>query len=372
MLSGGTWRHPCLAAEQLGEDVECSDPVLACGGEVGADGGEGSRAIVTLEVVEWARPGCSRWCERSSEVKVILIQLGAQPRQPSSQKRRVDVNSYTGYPAGHGRAGPMKVAGKVAVVTGGAGGIGAALAHRLADVGARVVVADIDGDGAKIVAERIGAERAAATGADVSSVDDIRRVLTLAQERFGPVDMYFANAGIAGEAGLGDSDEEWERTIDVNVLAHVRAARLLVPQWLERGSGYFVATASAAGLLTQIGAAPYSVTKHAAVAFAEWLSVTFGDRGIGVSCLCPMGVNTDMLNSGLHADDNATQLSARVVAHAGEVLDPEQVADDVLDAVEGERFLILPHPEVLDFFRHKGSDYERWLRGMRRLQADMA
>jgi NAD(P)-dependent dehydrogenase (short-subunit alcohol dehydrogenase family) len=151
-------------------------------------------------------------------------------------------------------------------------------------------------------------------------------------------------------------------------MAHVRAARLLVPRWLERGGGYFVATASAAGLLTQIGAAPYSVSKHAAVAFAEWLSVTYGDRGIGVSCLCPMGVNTNMLNAGLDADDAGTALGANVVAHAGEILEPEVVADRVLEAIERETFLVLPHPEVLEFFRRKGTDYDRWLRGMRRLQ----
>ncbi|HEY4097658.1 MAG TPA: SDR family oxidoreductase, partial [Baekduia sp.] len=174
-----------------------------------------------------------------------------------------------------------------------------------------------------------------------------------------------------GAQGLGDSDEEWARTIDVNVLAHVRAARLLLPGWLERGSGYFVATASAAGLLTQIGAAPYSVTKHAAVAFSEWLSVTYGGRGIRVSCLCPMGVDTNMLNAGLDSEDEAEALGAKVVAHAGDVLAPEEVAERVLEAIDDERFLILPHPEVLEFYRRKGTDYDRWLRGMRRLQAEV-
>jgi NAD(P)-dependent dehydrogenase (short-subunit alcohol dehydrogenase family) len=261
----------------------------------------------------------------------------------------------------------VKLDGTVAVVTGGGGGIGGALAQRLAAAGARVVVADLDADRAATVASALG-DAAVALGCDVSRSADLERVLALAQERFGPVDLFCANAGVGGGVGLGDSDEEWARTIDVNVLAHVRAARLLVPQWLQRGSGYFVSTASAAGLLTQIGAAQYSVTKHAAVAFSEWLSVTYGDRGIRVSCLCPMGVDTNMLNSGLDAQDEATRLGANVVAHAGEVLAPEDVADRVLEAIDDERFLILPHAEVLEFYRRKGADYDRWLRGMRRLQ----
>jgi NAD(P)-dependent dehydrogenase (short-subunit alcohol dehydrogenase family) len=260
----------------------------------------------------------------------------------------------------------VKVDGAVAVVTGGAGGIGAALAHALADAGARIVVADLDGAGAEATASRIGAA-AADIGADVAAEAELRRVLDLARERFGPVDLFCANAGISGGLGLGDGDEDWARTIDVNVMAHVRAARLLVPEWLERGRGYFVSTASAAGLLSQIGTAPYSVTKHAAVGFSEWLSITYGDRGIGVSCLCPMGVDTNMYRSGIEADD-AARVSAEVVARAGDVLEPEQVADAVLQALAEERFLILPHPQVLEFFRRKADDYDRWLRGMRRLQ----
>jgi NAD(P)-dependent dehydrogenase (short-subunit alcohol dehydrogenase family) len=249
----------------------------------------------------------------------------------------------------------VRVDGKVAVVTGAAGGIGAALATLLAERGARVVTTDLNAHGVDVAA-------------DCAQTEDINKVLAFAQERFGPVDLYCANAGVPGAQGLGDSDEAWARTIDVNVMAHVRAARILVPQWLERGSGYFVGTASAAGLLTQIGAAPYSVTKHAAVAFSEWLSVTYGDRGIGVSCLCPMGVNTNMLNAGLDSNDDGEALGANVVAAAGDILEPETVAERVLEAIEGESFLVLPHPEVLEFFRRKGTDYDRWLRGMRRLQ----
>ncbi len=263
----------------------------------------------------------------------------------------------------------MNVDGKVAVVTGAGGGIGAALARRLVTAGACVVAADLDGDRAHTVAAELG-DAAAGFGGDVSAEADLRGLLALAEERFGPVDLYCANAGISGDTGIGD-DAGWERILDVNLMAHVRAARLLVDGWLERGGGYFVATASAAGLLTQIGTAPYSVTKHAAVGFAEWLSVTYGDRGIGVSCLCPMGVNTAMFNAGIDADDDAAALSARVVAHAGDVLEPEDVADCVLEAIAEERFLILPHPEVLEFYRRKGADYDRWLRGMRRLQGSV-
>jgi NAD(P)-dependent dehydrogenase (short-subunit alcohol dehydrogenase family) len=249
----------------------------------------------------------------------------------------------------------VDVEGKVAVVTGAGGGIGAALAAALRAAGATVVTTDLKGD--------------VDVTADVSRTDEIERVLAAAP---GPVDLYCANAGIGGEQGLGDDEAAWAQIIDVNVLAHVRAARLLLPGWLERGSGYFVGTASAAGLLTQIGAAPYSVTKHAAVAFAEWLSVTYGDRGVGVSCLCPMGVNTDMLNGGLDAEDADVALGANVVAAAGDILEPDEVAAKVLEAIAAETFLVLPHGEVLDFYRRKGNDYDRWIRGMRRLQGQVA
>jgi len=266
----------------------------------------------------------------------------------------------------------MRVEGAVAVVTGGAGGIGTALARRLADAGARVVVVDLPDQGAAALAESIGTSRALGAEADVSSTDDLHRMLALAKDRFGPVDFYFANAGIAGEQGLGASEAEWERIIDINVLAHVRAARLLIPGWIARGSGYFVSTASAAGLLTQIGTAPYAVTKHAAVAFSEWLSVTYGAQGVRVSCLCPMGVNTKMLNDVLEAEDAGAQLGARAVAQAGDVLEPGDVAESVLQAIQEERFLILPHPQVREFMLRKASDHDRWLRGMRRLQNEVS
>jgi NAD(P)-dependent dehydrogenase (short-subunit alcohol dehydrogenase family) len=264
----------------------------------------------------------------------------------------------------------MKIADKVAVVTGGAGGIGGALAEALAAKGARVVVVDLDADGAERLAATLG-ERALGLGADVSDEAALRRLLETAEREFGPVDLFFANAGLGPGVGLGFDDADWERSIDVNLMAHVRAARLLVPGWLERGHGYFVSTASAAGLLTQIGSAPYSVTKHGAVGFAEWLSVTYGDRGIGVSCICPMGVRTAMVESGLEATEGDARLAAETVAAAGELLAPEVVAAAALAAVEAERFLVLPHPEVLEYLRRKGADYDRWLAGMRRLRREV-
>ena len=194
----------------------------------------------------------------------------------------------------------MKVADKVAIVTGGGNGIGAALSAKLAQRDARIVIADLDGDAAQAVADAINAERprvAVAAGGDVSDTATIQRLITLADKEFGPVDLYFANAGITGVSGLDVTDDEWDQSIDVNLRAHIRAAQLLVPGWVERGEGYFVSTASAAGLLTQLGSATYSVTKHAAVGFAEWLNITFGDQGVRVSCLCPMGVNTKLLYS---------------------------------------------------------------------------
>ena len=266
----------------------------------------------------------------------------------------------------------MNVDGKVAIVTGGAHGIGAAIARALAEAGARVVVADLDADGAVAVATSIGDKtRAVGAGADVSSTDALRTLIALAETAFGPVDLFFANAGIGGAQGLPDDDGDWDRAFQVNTMAHVRAARLLLPGWLERGSGYFVTTASAAGLLTQVGAAPYTVTKHAAVAFAEWLSITYGDRGVRVSCLCPMGVNTNLLNEGLDSDDDGWSLGARTVAAAGAILEPEEVAARVLEVIDAETFLILPHAEVLEFLQRKSGDHDRWLRGMRRLQASL-
>lgn len=269
----------------------------------------------------------------------------------------------------------MNVDGIVAVVTGASGGIGSALAQRLLEHGASVVVTDLDEVRVKATVaglEQVAPDRVAGLAGDCSVDADIRAVLDLAAERFGPVDLYAANAGVGLGQGLESSEDDWSVSVDVNVMAHVRAAQMLVPGWLERGRGYFLSTASAAGLLTQIGSPTYSVTKHAAVAFAEWLSVTYGTRGIAVSCLCPMGVNTAMLNGGAESDDETARMGAKAVMEAGGVLEPLEVADIVIEGIGTEQFLILPHPEVLEFYRRKGSDYDRWLAGMRRYQDALA
>jgi NAD(P)-dependent dehydrogenase (short-subunit alcohol dehydrogenase family) len=261
----------------------------------------------------------------------------------------------------------MELGGKITVVTGAASGMGRAFAHRFAEEGAQgVVVADLNEAGAKAVAEQIEQKHpgvALSVGCDVGDDASVGALIAATEATFGPVDLFFANAGVGGGTDLETADADWDLAFAVNVKAHYYAARRLMPGWVARGDGYFCSTASAAGLLTQIGSAPYSVTKHAAVALAEWISVTFGGHGVKVSCLCPMGVNTGMLNA------DAAGLSADVVRTAGAVLEPDDVATVVVDAIREERFLILPHPEVLTFFQRKASDYDRWLKGMRRLQA---
>ncbi|MGN6868797.1 MAG: SDR family oxidoreductase [Solirubrobacteraceae bacterium] len=258
----------------------------------------------------------------------------------------------------------MRLGSRTVVVTGAAGGIGRALALRCAAEGARVAATDVQAEALLAVGGELG-DGHLAVPCDVTDVEAVNGLIDRVEAELGPVEVFFANAGVAiGEDPMDTPDEVWDQAFAVNVRAHILAARRLLPGWLDRGEGYFVATASAAGLLTQIGSAPYAVTKHAAVAFAEWLAVTYGERGIRVSCLCPMGVRTAMLAG--------EELSHRVVRSAGDVLEPEQVADTVMAAIEREQFLILPHPEVLTFFQRKGLDYERWLSGMRRLQARTA
>jgi NAD(P)-dependent dehydrogenase (short-subunit alcohol dehydrogenase family) len=259
--------------------------------------------------------------------------------------------------------GPMELAGRHVVVTGAARGIGAALARRFHADGANVVVADLDG------VANVADELANAVGiiADISTEAGNVALIEHAEAAYGPVDLFFANAGVGVGTDLETPEDVWQHAFDVNVNAHRWAAKHLLPGWLARGEGYFCSTASAAGVLIQIGSAPYTLTKRAAVAFAEWLSVTYGRRGLRVSCLCPQGVNTDMLRGA----DASVRLGggANVVRIAGDVLEPEQVADVVAAAIGDERFLILPHPEVHDYMVLKADNPERWLAGMRKLQA---
>jgi NAD(P)-dependent dehydrogenase (short-subunit alcohol dehydrogenase family) len=253
----------------------------------------------------------------------------------------------------------MDLTGRRCVLTGAAGGIGLAMAKAALERGAEhVVLVDLDEERLAQAAAGIG-DQASAVAGDVADAALLKRAF----DACGRVDGFFANAGIGTGTGLGDQDA-WTATMRVNIEAHVTAARLLIPGWLERGEGLWVTTASAAGLLTQIGDAPYSVSKAAAVSFAEWLAITYGDRGIQVHCLAPMGVNTNLLNAGLDADSQ----SVNVVAAAGEILEPEDVAAEVMGAIEANRFMVLPHPEVGEFRRRKVADTDRWLAGMRRLQ----
>lgn len=268
----------------------------------------------------------------------------------------------------------MEIASRVVVVTGAASGIGRALSTRFGVEGARgVVVADINQTGAEAVAAEINHAGGNALGVatDVTRQGDVDALVKKAEEAFGPVDLFCSNAGIAVGGGVDVPDGEWQRIWEVNVMAHVRAARAVLPSMLARGEGYLLNTASAAGLLTNLGAAPYSVTKHAAVGLAEWLAITHGDAGIKVSCLCPQGVRTPMLLTGLDASRDSGDLSGSSVLASGGMLEPEDVAQAVIEGLAAERFLILPHPEVSDYVRHKVADPDRWLVGMRRLQARM-
>ncbi len=279
----------------------------------------------------------------------------------------------------------MEINGRIVVITGGGGGIGRAMASAFADAGAgAVVVADIDGDAAERVAANLRATGHEALGlrCDVSDEADTIAVVDAAVGAYGRIDIFCANAGIVVPGGVEVLDAEWERIWEINVRSHVHAARAVLPAMLERGEGYLINTASAAGLLTQIGSAPYAVTKHAAVALAEWLSITHGDAGIRVSCLCPQGVWTAMTGApaedfeaggddGLNVENGDGQQRDFAVSTAGRdgMLMPAEVAAAVIEAVADERFLILPHPVVAEYEVRRASERDNWLRRMRRVHA---
>lgn len=258
----------------------------------------------------------------------------------------------------------MELRDSVAVVTGGAKGIGRALAEAFVAEGAHtVVIVDLDQHDVDATASALG-DAAVGMAVDVSDGDAVAAMVAAVQQRFGRIDLFVSNAGIGTGAGVDATAEMWDRIWKVNVLAHVHAARAVLPAMLARNDGYLLSTASAAGLLTQIGDLPYSVTKHAAVAVAEWLAVTYGDQGIKVSCLCPQGVNTDLLRGGA----DTSHSSAETVIAQG-VIEPAAVAAAVVAGLRVEDFLILPHPEVAEYYRRRATDPDRWLAGMARLQA---
>ena len=256
----------------------------------------------------------------------------------------------------------MEVRDGVMVVTGGASGIGRALARAFVAEGARhVVVADRDAAGAKAVAEEIGGT---GVGLDVASEDEIRRLVTNVEAEVGAIDLFMSNAGYVTWGGLETPNEDINRMWEVHVMSHIYAARAVLPSMIERGRGYIMSTASAAGLLTQLGSLAYSVTKHAAVSLAEWIAITHGHQGIGVSVLCPQAVDTNIGANSPQSGD----LPALGVASADGVLTAEHVAEKCIEAMREERFLVLPHAEVAEYVRRKATDVDRWLYGMRRFQ----
>jgi len=248
----------------------------------------------------------------------------------------------------------MQLKDKIIVVTGAASGIGRAMAERFAKEGAkRIVCADLNGEGAKAVAAKINGVGFAT---NVAKEDDIRHLIDGVERDIGPIDLFCSNAGIGVRGGAEAANGDWQRIWDINVMAHVWAARHLVPRMIARGGGYLLNTSSAAGLLSQIGSAPYAVTKHAAVGLAEWLAITHGDQGIKVSVLCPQAVRTAM-----------TAGNEGGVASIDGMMEPEPVAEACVRAIEAEDFLVLPHPEVLEYMRRKTGDYNRWIAGMQKL-----
>ena len=253
----------------------------------------------------------------------------------------------------------MKIAGKVAVITGAAGGIGLALARRFKAEGAKgIAIADLQQGPLQAAAKELGA---LAVACDVTREQDVRNLIARAEAELGPVDIFVSNAGVYRPGGEATPDAEWTLNWDTHVMAHVYAARALMPKMVVRGEGYFVVTASAAGLLTHVASASYATTKHAAVAFAEYLAVSYGDKGVRISVLCPQAVRTAM-----------TQNLKNSTSSVDGMLEPEALGDTVVETMAAERFLILPHPTVLGYMRSKTSDYDRWLGGMRRLKARAA
>lgn len=255
-----------------------------------------------------------------------------------------------------GRSGLMSAEGRHVVVTGGGSGIGRALARRMAAGGARVVVNDVDAEAAVAVADEVGGW---AVPADLGSEAGVTDLVVRARELMGGVDIWFGNAGIERGRGLQVSEDDWAASLAVNVLAHVRAARLLVPDWIDHGGGRFIVTASAAGLLTMLDSPAYSVSKHGAVAFAEWLSATYRHREVVVQAICPQGVQTRMLDRAGPMKD--------VLVH-DRALTPEEVAEAAWAALSDERFLVLPHPQVADYVDQKAADLDAWLAAMNRIQ----
>lgn len=266
----------------------------------------------------------------------------------------------------------MDLQDKVLVVTGGGNGIGEALCRRFAqDNPAAIVVIDLEEDNAQRVADAVGG---IAFGCDVADETAMNAVVADIHQRYGHIDLFFSNAGIGssdgpdGIFGDGASIEVWQRNINVNVMAHIIAARAVLPKMVERGQGYICSTASAAGLLAQIGSSVYSVTKHAAVSFAESISIHHGEQGIKVSVLCPQAVNTRMIAP----KDGSKEASQQVAAAAADgTVEPDFVAECVVQAIAEEKFLITPHEEVLDYIQRKASNPDRWLRGMRRMHAQL-
>ena len=273
----------------------------------------------------------------------------------------------------------MDIAGKVVVVTGGGGGIGEAMCRAFAAHGAKAVaVADIDEAGARRVAEDINAAggTATATKVDAGNEAEVKALVAATEEAHGDIDLFCANAGIIVIGGVEVPDDQWERIWQVNVASHIYAARAVLPKMIRRGDGYLLHTASAAGLLTQVGSAPYSVTKHAVVGLAEWLSITHGDSGVKVSCLCPQAVETAMTGGARQTVAEATGNTDVDPAHVSSaardgVLQPTDVAKVVIEGLADERFLILPHPEVATYEQRRAGDRERWLRGMRKVNRAM-